>query len=74
MPRKLDVVCAHCGSDDFTADANAHWDVEGQCWTLGEVWEKGGNCGGCGHHDCKHEYKEIIDGTNDVVGDAPEQG
>jgi hypothetical protein len=61
VARKLDVVCSVCGSDEIVADACAHWDVESQSWTLGEVWEKGAMCGGCDQHDARYDYKEIVD-------------
>lgn len=57
--KKLDVKCTVCGSNQITADANAHWDVDTQEWTLGQVWEKGAYCAHCEQHDARYDFKEV---------------
>lgn len=47
MTKKVQVVCAHCGSDDVVADAHAVWSVENQDWEVAAVYDKGHYCNTC---------------------------
>ena len=45
---KVQMICAHCGSDDVMRDAWAEWDVEKQDWVLRSVFDQAycENCDG----------------------------
>lgn len=44
---KMIAVCRYCGSDDVLADAFARWNVDGQQWEIGDVYDKGAFCHKC---------------------------
>ncbi len=56
--RPVRMVCATCGSDNVLADAFAEWDVDNQCWTVQNVFDKGHACESCGD-ECSIEEVEI---------------
>jgi hypothetical protein len=47
MEKKVEMVCAHCGSGDVRADAYVEWDVEAQKWEVAQTFEKGAYCSKC---------------------------
>ena len=58
--KRLNMVCAKCGSDDIVADAHAGWNVDLQRWEVVNVFDKGHYCNAC-DDECEIEEKEMHD-------------
>lgn len=57
-PKKIEMVCSTCGSDEVLCDAYAEWCVETQDWILHSTYDKGAHCDRCGG-ECRIVEQEI---------------
>lgn len=46
-PKRVRMVCSHCGGEDVLADAYAVWNYDLQEWELNNVFDKGHHCNEC---------------------------
>ncbi len=49
-PRRVKIVCSHCGSDQVVRDAWAIWNTENQHWELHSMYDHT-QCDICGKED-----------------------
>lgn len=56
-PKRVKMICGHCGGENVQADAYAHWNVETQQWELTNTFDKGAICDDC---DGETRIKEVI--------------